>query len=326
MSTHIPIQVSSIRPLDSRRDLLEVANLIELCFANQMDSEGQDYLKNLRQIAHEPEHLRWIYVAGERVSYPMHGFVWVENGNIVGNLSLIPFFREGTWRYLIANVAVHPDFRQRGIARQLTQKALQYVQEHNVFSVWLQVREDNDVALNLYRSLGFEERSRRATWMSNSAEIRPKPTYTEVKILPRQTTDWRRQFEWLRTTYPPEIAWYLPFYPNRFKPSMWRKMFDWLSEKRMAHWSAYCEKKLIGVATWEVGPRAVDNLWLAISPHYESLAIQTLLQYIRHNLPSWHALQINYPAGRAEEAFTHSGFEMRNVLIWMRVNFKPQYG
>lgn len=321
MSANISIQVPSIRPLDPRRDLLAVADLIEICFSKQMDAEGRDYLKNLRRIGREPEHLRWISVAGERVSYPMHGYVWLEDGRIVGNLSLIPFFREGTWRYLIANVAVHPDFQRRGIARQLTQKALQYVQEHGVSSVWLQVREENEIALRLYHSLGFEERARRTTWLSNSTEIRPGFDHG-IKVFPRLHTDWPQQAKWLRLTYPPEVAWYLPFYLNRFKPSLWRKMINWLGEEQSMHWSARCNGELIGVATWEHSRSAVDNLWLAVNPQAESPGIQTLLQHIRHSLPRWHSLQVNYPAGHAEKAFINSGFDPHNVLIWMEINFK----
>ena len=69
-------------------------------------------------------------------------------GRIVGNLSLIPFVRRGHVVYLIANVAVHPDYRRRGIARQLTQTALDYLRQRGVSSAWLQVRDDNPVGLS----------------------------------------------------------------------------------------------------------------------------------------------------------------------------------
>lgn len=57
------------------------------------------------------------------------GFVWEENGQIIGNLSLIPSTKGGRRVVVIANVAVHPDHRRRGIAHELTQRALQTLRQ-----------------------------------------------------------------------------------------------------------------------------------------------------------------------------------------------------
>ncbi len=150
---------SHIRKVNVRQDLLAVADLIEVCFSSTLDEDGRDYLRHLRWAARDFNYLSWLQGAAERIAAPLYGFVWEENGRIVGNLSLIPFVRRGHFVYLIANVAVHPDYRRNGIAHQLTQTALDYVRRRGVSSVWLQVRDDNPVAYHLYLSLGFIERS-----------------------------------------------------------------------------------------------------------------------------------------------------------------------
>ena len=102
---------SPIRRLDVHRDLSEAADLIEMCFGSQMDPDGHTYLRNIRRAARNNDHLRWLPGPAEQATYPLFGYVWEENHKIIGNISLIPVLFKGSWRYLIANVAVHPDYR-----------------------------------------------------------------------------------------------------------------------------------------------------------------------------------------------------------------------
>lgn len=57
----------------------------------------------------------------------------------------------------IYNVAVHPDFRGRGIGRRLLRQAVDSFTDDGIQSVYLEVRDDNEVAIRLYRSLGFAD-------------------------------------------------------------------------------------------------------------------------------------------------------------------------
>src|SRR5687768_16478612 len=115
-----------LRPLNMLRDLPAVADLIELCFATTMDSEGQRYVQDMRRAGSDASFMRWATRMAETTSLPLTGYVWEEAGRIVGNSSLVPFRHKQQRMYLIANVGVHPDFRRRGIARALTERALQH--------------------------------------------------------------------------------------------------------------------------------------------------------------------------------------------------------
>lgn len=55
----------------------------------------------------------------------------------------------------ITNVAVHPDFRNRGIGRRLLHAVADMVKERGGNRLTLEVRRSNRVAHSLYRSLGF---------------------------------------------------------------------------------------------------------------------------------------------------------------------------
>ncbi len=56
----------------------------------------------------------------------------------------------------ILNVAIHPSFQQQGHGRRLLQFVLTEAHRtHTVSTVYLEVRESNEAAHHLYRSLGF---------------------------------------------------------------------------------------------------------------------------------------------------------------------------
>jgi ribosomal protein S18 acetylase RimI-like enzyme len=314
--------VPHIRKVNVRRDLLSVADLIEICFANTLDDDGREYLRQMRWAARDLNYLSWLQGAAERIAAPLYGFVWEEHGHIVGNLSLIPIIRRGRATYLIANVAVHPDYRRRGIGQQLTLTALDHLRERGVDTVWLQVRADNPVAYHLYRSLGFVDRARRATWQSSSGS----PPYNRslppgVEVHPRRMSEWRQQAAWLGKIYPPEIAWNMSLDPARFRPNLLRQFFTWLRGETQSNWVARVGARPIGFASWEPLRSASDPLWLATTPAHEEKAILSLLPYARSALAAkGKPLSVNYPANRGEEAFQRAGFSLVHVLVWMNIS------
>lgn len=317
----LPADPPTLRPLDVRRDLMDVADLIELAFASHMDADGRDYVRYIRRVAQNTSLIRWIPGAAERVSTPLHGYVWEEDGKVVGNLTLIPFLNRGRWIYMIANVAVHPDYRQRGIGRELTQRALEHVREHQVSEAWLQVRDDNPVAIHLYEALGFVERTRRSTWQFENADDRlPPPHDPRVEITRRQNADWPWQARWLEGTYPPEVSWNLSFDWRRLRPGLLRAVMAWMNGERFEHWAARINHQLIGTATWEPGRALTDFLWLGVDPQHEEAAVQALLAYGQTQARPRRFLMVNYPAGRAEWAFTRAGFSLCNTLLWMSMD------
>ncbi len=149
-----PPPAGRLRPLDVRRDLMQVASLMESSFADTLDPDGQRYLSQMRAASRE-SYPFWSSLAPAGTGMPPRGYVWEENGRVVGNLTMIPFFQARPRIYLIANVAVHPDHRRKGIARRLTARALQHARQREADAVWLQVRQENDGAIRLYTGMGF---------------------------------------------------------------------------------------------------------------------------------------------------------------------------
>ncbi|MFO3796388.1 MAG: ribosomal protein S18-alanine N-acetyltransferase [Anaerolineales bacterium] len=80
--------------------------------------------------------------------------LWVaeKEGKVIGMLVLWLILDEAH----IATLAVHPDHRQQGIARQLLLRALQAAWEDGARQAFLEVRKSNLAAQHLYQQLGFE--------------------------------------------------------------------------------------------------------------------------------------------------------------------------
>jgi len=316
MRVEPPADTTHIRQLDIHHDLLQVADLIELCFANTLDADGREYLRQIRAAATDPAYLRWVPGSEERVSMPLHGYVWVQDQRVIGNLSLIPIYKFGRWQYLIANVAVLPEYRRSGIARQLTLRALQHIRDHRVGSAWLQVRDDNPPVQHLYQSTGFVERSRRTTWIN---QYNP-PAPPGVSVTGRRGSDWEQQYVWLKRAYPPDATWNLSFDARRFNPGFWRQLWRWLNSENQEHWAARIthSDRLLGLASWEPLRTLNDQVWLAADPENEDTALRALLPQVNRYLsPRRRPIHINYPAARSGEAFHECGYRILNTLIWM---------
>lgn len=315
---------SSLRPFDIRRDLLAVADLIELCFAESLDADGRLYIRQMRQAARSGPLLDLASAGGNRIDLPMGGFVWQEGDRVVGNLSLIPHRRAGERLYLIANVAVHPDYRKRGIARVLTQAALDDIERRGQKETWLQVDENNTAAVALYRHMGFREQLRRTSWRTQPQRDLTVVDGERLTLRHRRPSDWAMQKNWLLNNYPAEVRWQLPLDFSLLQPGLKGGLQRLFNERRVLQWCAAGKRGLLGVLSWQSSSLEADRLWLAAETKNEEKAIPVLARHAHAVLPPGRTLALNYPAGRAQETLARSGFQATRTLIWMDYPWKKQ--
>lgn len=129
-----------------------ILDLIELGFKDELDPQGWAMLKEMRNLVYQQGVFRLL--SGPALE--TQGFVWIEDGTIVGNLSIrraAPYHTHGR---LIGNVVVHPDYQGRGIGRALMERAIAATQKRSVRWIGLEVRASNAIACGLYQRLGFQ--------------------------------------------------------------------------------------------------------------------------------------------------------------------------
>lgn len=91
-----------------------------------------------------------------------HFYVAAVDEKIVGYMGLQVFSGEG----YVTNVAVLPQYRQRGIAQRLIEKCM----ENAMDFISLEVRESNAPAINLYTKMGFENQGIRPNFYQDPKE------------------------------------------------------------------------------------------------------------------------------------------------------------
>lgn len=141
-----------LRPLNPTRDLKEVIHLLRIAFPDEISRPEAAWLRDMETLgALKP--VIWLASQFNMIlGGLLHGFVWVERGHIVGNVTLS---RRSPENWLISNVAVHPDYRRRGIARALMDASVDWIRERHARWVTLEVRHDNVPARSLYLDMGF---------------------------------------------------------------------------------------------------------------------------------------------------------------------------
>ncbi len=325
-SIPIPVHIETrqhLRAINILRDLPAIADLIELCFANTMDSEGQRYVQDMRRAGGDSKFLHWATKVAESTSLPLTGYVWEENGKVVGNASLVPFRNKNRRLYLIANVAVHPDFRHRGIARALTERALQHAAQRKVSSTWLHVRDDNQTAIKLYEDLGFHERARRTSWQAIKDYPTP-PRANNITLDIREPRFWPQQQEWLCRLYPDELAWYQAWNLSTLRPGLRNWLYLAFMDINVQQWAVTrapnrsdANRHLEAVLACIPNGRDSNPLWLAADSQSDPEAITALLIHARRVLSRHSNITLDYPAGEAVGAILNAGFKPLRTLIWM---------
>ena len=179
LSQHLGAQ-KHIRPARPRRDLGAITELIAVGFADTLDAQGHMMLRDMRATARWGP-VTWTLARWLGVIPALRGYVWEEDGRIVGNVSLTPAGYGRGW--VIANVVVLPEYRRRGIARALMVRAMEDVAKRGAFAA-LQVLESNQAARALYRDLGFAEQRTFTRWR--------RPAYAKSDALPTVAHDVQR--------------------------------------------------------------------------------------------------------------------------------------
>lgn len=252
------------RPLDPGRDMGAVADLVEAAFREELEQVGSNLVLEMRQLAT----LGPLLTLAERVSSLPGGYVWEQNGRLIGNVTL-SLDDATARRWFVSNVAVHPHYQGRGIGRRLMEAALTGIRRRGGRQVLLQVRTENEPAQRLYRRLGFERFDTIVEMIRPGSLAAPMAPVLALRRLDGR--DWQAQLDLARAATPPAVLRVRRLEADAFRPTTGRRMREWfdsfLSGRQALRWGLEeGERLLAAVSVLAYANAAPARLDLAVRP------------------------------------------------------------
>ncbi len=325
---HEPSVVEGLRPVNLQTDLAALADLIEIAFADSMDSQGRAAVREMRTLSRMRPAVHVLLGVNDLMQGISLGYVWIADGKLVGNVSIYPADTPRhlgrTW--IIANVAVHPDYRGQGIAKRLMQAAMNAIQTKGS-AIILQVDADNAVAQRLYEQLGFVgERMWTHYRRSSTLRLPPPIPADDVRITRRRDDEWRAEYALAQRVRPAALGglgWQRPLDAALFRPSLIRSLRNLINLHSLERLIVRSQDEgSIHAALWIETAFAVSTtqLTLMVDPDYAGLYDEALLNLAVRRFGSRSPLTTDHPADDAvgRQLFSRYSFYSQRTLLHMR--------
>ncbi len=309
------------RPINLKQDVPQVADLLELAFGEKMDRESRTAMRSSNQ-----GNPAFLWRLNPQYNRLPPGYVWQENGRIVGNVTLIATKIPG--RHIIANVAVHPNYRRRGIARTLMQAVLEQVRARHGQVVMLQVEKENTSALNLYNSLQFEQIGTMVEWRTSVTRLHELAPHTPdtppVEVQPLQKHQWRAAYQLDSASQHPDLTWPEPVPTDFYRQGLWQSFRNLLSGRIQETWATYNNhEQLTGLGTIAADWGRPYTLAIRRQAEWQGQLERPLLARLIHRLQqmSRRAVVLHYPDNDPvmEQLLRAANFSQRRALTHMRL-------
>ncbi len=328
---------SGIRPFELGRDLRAVADLIADAFRTELDARGAAALREVRNMSRMGGLIRLLNLSTSELDGFFGGFVWVEEGAVVGNITVQKGDKFGS-RWQIANVAVAPAWRGRGISRALMERAIRHVREMGGKWATLQVYEGNIVARTLYDHLGFEV-------MGGMTDLEVRRLHPEAsRILAAGAAplpalrsfsahQWQPLFELANNQLGSMAQWWRPLRRSDFQPSleslggelMWNALGRRQVLRRCIQQGQRFEAAaILSAERWSGAHRL--QMW--VRPEHYGQVERGLVQWAVDTLRDYPALPLQASvAGEhvaALDALHAAGLRTLRTLLTMRLDVAPE--
>jgi ribosomal protein S18 acetylase RimI-like enzyme len=318
--------LSGLRPFNALSDLKPVAELIELAFGDALDPSSREMLREMRALAWLLGPAFWLFDAlRSPLADLFGGFVWVEEGSIVGNVT-VHLQRGSRQGWFISNLAVHPEHRRKGVARRLLMAGLESARSKGAPRISLEVRADNVPARRLYSALGFRQVDSTTTMrMRLLHTIAPvRAAGYSVEVVPADGG--KELFLFAEETLSPEAGEILPLLEKDYWQSPARQVIggigDLLRGRFTYRLAARREGELAGLVLLRTGSFGLPHsLTLVVHPEHRTQVEEPLLTKALSILEavSAHTLhaKIRPSYGYAVEVCKRLGFTEKETLdLW----------
>lgn len=303
-----------LRLIDPRRDMWAIADLIESAFPLDFDPAGRRMVREMRAYGRAGVVGYWLgRIFLPPAAFPL-GYVWEQNGAVVGSASLLRVdgFPE---RWVLANVAVKAEYRRQGIARELTKASVDLAKQRKAKELFLQVDSSNQGPQILYASMGFHPLVTRSNWVRSAK--RSMVVDGQIGLArERREQEWKSQLSLAERLHPEGLVWPYPLTSTLYRHRWMQQIFSTQMNK---HWVWVEDDQLMGSLS---ARSRVDNrklrFILVVDPEMRGIIERPLLtKGLSALADTQREILLDYPVGLADQDLETLGFTARRTLTWM---------
>ncbi|MGD8605045.1 MAG: GNAT family N-acetyltransferase, partial [Anaerolineales bacterium] len=178
--------------------------------------ERDEFIAMSRNLSRLWPLIRFFQLLSPSLKDIIDGVVWEEDGRLVGTTFIQRMGQTSAW--YVMGVGVLPEFRRRGMARELMQAAMKLIEERGGQAVILNVIEGNLPAIRLYEALGMEIYDGSYEFMLEDNSPAGGPQLPQgYRLGEMDMFDWRSRYQLESRITPTEVARYEPIEPDRYK-------------------------------------------------------------------------------------------------------------
>lgn len=153
----------------------------------------------------------------------VRGYVWEENGQVVGFTNANR--QGGTHTWYIASVGVLPAYRGQGIAQKLVEATVALIRKRGGARVLLDMTDGNVPAYKLYEKVGFARYSSSGMYTITPDEPPPASLLPEgYRQEPQGYADWQPRYELEKRVIPGSLQEYEPVERSRYHRSLMARL------------------------------------------------------------------------------------------------------
>lgn len=320
-------EFQGLRPLDPRKDLNQVADLIEEAFGSELEPGGIAALRDLRMLSRMGPLVGLMARSDPYLEDVLGGFVWIEDNRVVGNVTLQRLDTYGS-RWQIANVAVSRNYRGHGIGRALVASAIERIQERQGNWAVLQVRIDNDIARGLYERLDFVPLTQDVILKLDQVPRDQPMADPPARLRPYHHSEWQARYTLEAASRTDLAKWWRPVRSHQFiqtsESRLGETLWEWVGRNRAQRWvvegdHGFAAWLMIDARRWE----GVHQIECTVHPSCRGQLEQQLIDFALGKLasyPPW-PVRIEHQGEHTQmmAALARSGFQVvRNHLAMRR--------
>ncbi len=276
-----------IREWDFEKDHEDVIKLLDIVFEKELESKGLNVKVIFDEFKSILPLMKFMGVFSKNFKHTLDGYVFEnEDGEIVASVNI----GYGIFHWEVAMVATHPDYRRRGLARQLVTASIVHAKELGAKLIVLEVLDINEPAYKLYRSLGFVHYDSLTRLKLDFGKLSDIPSIAlpegyELREFTRSKTTNQARYDLDMRVTPEDVQVFHPVDRKKyFKPlmiRMVRPIAKILLKMKRFNWLIYYGDNLVGdVAVYpsrkEGSPHRID---LMLDPAHSEILSEPMISH-----------------------------------------------